>query len=475
MKRIAIIIAAALLVCTGARAKVVLPSIFTDNMVLQQGRDVNLWGTATPNGKITVQPSWSKYRFTTETASDGSWFLYLPTPAAGGPYSITFSDGGKEKTVLKNVLIGEVWFCSGQSNMEMPVRGFHGQPVEGSADAILGAKPSVPIRICTVQRQCSASEEKTCKCQWKEHNPESVAEASAVAYFFARRLNEVLDVPVGLIITDWGGTPIEAWMNRETLRLEFKGEFDFSHMDSRILPKKYPQNSPCAMFNGQVAPLVPFTFRGMLWYQGESNRGRAEQYIRLQTSYVRMMRYLFRNENAPFYFVQIAPYNYSDSDLNSPLFYEAQEATLSTIPRSGMVGTADIGEWGTIHPRKKKEVGDRLAMLALQDEYGLNYIDAHSPSYAEAEFKDGKAVVTMNVGDLNLAPIDVDLEGFELAGEDRVFHPATGRVRGKTVIVSSPEVPEPVAVRYCFHNWSVGTLFNSYGIPAYPFRSDDWK
>ena len=457
------------------QAKVTLPAVFGDNMVLQQQRDVNLWGKANPGKKVTVKPSWTKAKYTAGVAQDGTWELSLPTPAAGGPYTIEFSDGDKEKTVLRNVLLGEVWFCSGQSNMEMPIRGFNGQPVAGATDVIVSAKPSTPIRMCTVQKKASAKPETECICKWEENTPAAVAEASAVGYFFAQKLYEALGVPVGLLISDWGGTPIESWMNRETISAEFKDEFNLEHLETGVLPEQGAQYIPCTLFNGQIAPLIPFTFRGMLWYQGESNRDRPAQYTRLQAAYVRMMRELFRNQDAPFYYVQIAPYHYSDTDNTwSGYFYEAQQAALELIPRSGMAATVDIGEYSTIHPCKKKEVGNRLAYLALAEEYGISMIDPHSPTVKSIDFKDGKAIITMDAGNNGLAPRSAWIEGFELAGEDKVFHPAKGKPKNSTVTVVSPEVPEPVAVRYCFHDWCIGTLYNSFGIPAYPFRSDNW-
>lgn len=476
MKKI-IIISLALLAGAALQAKVTLPSFFSDNMVLQQESRVAVWGVTDRDHKVTVSPSWTKSRFTAEPSEGGKWFLRIPTPKAGGPYSITFSDGS-EKTTISNVLIGEVWFCSGQSNMEMPMLGFRSQPVEGSTEVILAAKASRPIRMCTIKRKASAVPLTTTEGSWEENTPEAVSKTSAVAYFFAMRVQDILDVPVGLLISDWGGTPIEAWMDRETIENGFATEFDISYLDSGILPD-IPSKKPCTLWNGQVAPLAPFTFKGMLWYQGEDNRKRAEQYSRLQPAYVAMMRSRFQNPDAPFYFVQIAPYKYSNPDkFSSGYFYEMQEKTLSLIPNSGMAATVDIGELGTIHPCKKKQVGDRLALLALTKTYGMKGIEAESPSYKSVSFENGKAVVSLNVDSRGLSPIGQNLTGFELAGEDRVFHPAAARVdsrRNGIVTVSSPDVPNPVAVRYCWRNWGVGTLYNCYGIPALPFRTDDWE
>ena len=473
MKKFISILALALLGTSWAGAKVTLPSFFSDNMVLQQNTEAAIWGWTDSGNKITITTTWTGVKFTAIPDKDGKWTAKLQTPEAGGPYKIFINDG--EKLTLENVLIGEVWFCSGQSNMEMPVKGFGSQPVEGSSDFILGANPKTPIRMCTIQRKASLKPVQESVGSWQENTPEAVASTSATAYFCAVRLQQSLGIPVGLLITDWGGSTIETWLNRETISSKFGKEFNLDFLDGTELPKNQHQ-TPCTLFNGQVAPLIPFTFKGMLWYQGESNRGREEQYIRLQKEYVAMMRDLFHNPEAPFYFVQIAPYPYSAPDsFVSGYFCEAQRKSLDVIPHSGMAATLDIGEYGTIHPCKKQEVGYRLAYLALVNDYGLKGIDQNSPTYESVRFEDGKAIVTMKVDGMGLAPMGQDLEGFEIAGKDKVFFPATGRINGKTVTVSNPQVTEPVAVRYGFRNWTVGTLFNCYGIPAGPFRTDDWK
>lgn len=472
MKRTLSIIAA-LCLGLGAGAKVNLPSVISDNMVLQQNTSVALWGTAKAKANVVITPSWTTEKTVVKADKDGKWLTRVNTPVAGGPYEITFSDG--EATTISNVLVGEVWFCSGQSNMEMPVKGFGGQPVTGSSDIILTAKASRPLRTCTITRKASLSEETESVGSWQENTPDAVANASATAYFFGNLLQQVLDVPVGLLITDWGGTPIEAWMDRPTIESQFAGEFNLAYLNGTELPER-AQKQPCTLFNGQVAPLIPFTFKGMLWYQGCDNRERNEQYERLQPAYVQMMRERFQNPDAPFYFVQLAPYSYGDPD-SYTLGYmcESQQKTLATIPHSGMATTLDAGEYGTIHPCAKRPVGERLAYLALQNDYGITAVEATAPTFKSMEVKDGKAVLTFNVGNMGLAPIGQDLVGFEVSGADKVFHKATGRVSGKTVTVTCPEVSEPVAVRYGMHNWAVGTLFNVYGIPAGPFRTDDWK
>ena len=474
MKRLSIVCVLAML-GMAATAKVELPNFMGDNMVLQQQTDAALWGTATPGKKVTIRPGWTKEKtVVTADAETGKWFTRIATPAAGGPYDIVFSDG--EKLTVKNVLIGEVWFCSGQSNMEMFVKGFGSQPVEGSTEVIASAKPSTPIRMCTIQkRSMSCPQDTVITKGWQVNEPQAVADASAAAYFFAKTLYDALEIPIGLLISNWGGSSIETWLDEKTIRDGFP-EFDLSYLS--LEGKNLGDNhKPCLLYNGQVHALVPYTFKGMIWYQGETNRGNPDQYVRLQTAYAEMMRQKFEVKDAPFYFVQIAPYPYgAPNDWQSGYFCEAQQKTLTTIAHSGMATTLDIGEYGTIHPCKKQPVGQRLAWLALQNDYGVRGIEATAPIYKSLAVEGNKAVVTFNVGPMGLAPMGKWLEGFEVAGADKVFHPAKAmRKNGNSVEVTCDEVPEPVAVRYCFRNWGVGTLFNNFGVPAAPFRTDDWK
>ena len=477
MKKTLYLLFLALLGTIRVEAKVTLPSFFSDNMVLQQNTEAAIWGWTDTGNPVSVTTTWTGVKFTATPDKDGKWFVRIQTPQAGGPYKIFISDGVKnERLELNNVLVGEVWFCSGQSNMEMPVMGYGGQPAAGAADVIVGAKAKTPIRICNITRKASLTPLASAEGSWEEHTPEAVAKTSATAYFFASKLQEVLDIPIGIIVSCWGGSTIETWINRETLASRFGGEFDLSFLDGDELVGTQFQ-TPCTLFNGQVAPLVPFTFGGMIWYQGEANRGRNEQYIRLQKAYVEMMRDLFEVPEAPFYFVQIAPWPYDDPDgWTSGYFCEAQRKSVDVIPNSGMAATVDIGEYGTIHPCKKREVGDRLAYLALVKHYGIKGINPDAPTYESVTFSDGEALVTFKMDGLGLSPAGINVEGFEIAGADRVFHPATAHVQlwNNKVIVSSHDVPEPVAVRYCFRNWAVGTLFNNYGIPVAPFRTDNW-
>lgn len=459
-------------------AKVQLPSFFADNMILQQQSDVALWGKAAPNAKVVITVTWSKGKTVAVADADGKWFARVATPAAGGPYELTFNDG--EKVTLKNVLIGEVWICSGQSNMEMPMKGFKGQPTAGAVDCILNAKPSTPIRLCNFVRTKSFEPQDDCQASWYEHTPVGVSNTSATAYFFAKRLYDTMDIPVGVINVSWGGTPIEAWMSEDLLRSEFASEINMSVNDSKVWPESHPHYVPSVCYNGMMHSLIPFTAKGFIWYQGCANRREYELYKRLQPAFVKMLREKWGNEEMPFYFTQIAPYKYGGPDKpESGYMMWAQAQTLDVIPYSGMATTHDAGELACIHPANKKVVGDRLAFLALSNDYGVQGFEANAPIARTFEFKDGMAIVTFEVGEMGLSPISTDLDGFELAGEDGVFYPAKARLLGgdrkKIKVYQCPEVPNPVAVRYGMKNWSEATLFNCFGIPASPFRSDDWK
>lgn len=456
------------------QAKVVLPAPFSDNMVLQQQSEARFWGTASPGKKVTIRPSWSSQAITTTADRDGRWQTSVPTPKAGGPYTIELSDG--EPLLLRDVLIGEVWLCSGQSNMEMPMRGFNNQPVTGSTEVIVEAKAATPIRICTVKRATARTPQENCSAEWLQNTPEAVAGASATAYYFALNLQKVLDVPVGIIITCWGGTPVEAWMDRETIS-EFK-EFDLSFLDQKEEIDR-PHYRPSMLYNAMIAPLVPYTIRGFLWYQGEANRMNPSQYQQLMPAFVKMLRERWGKEELPFYYVQIAPFGYGEPDLmgGSALLREAQMRNLKEIPASGMAVTLDIGNKNCIHPGKKAQVGQRLAWLALVNDYGMKGLEPNGPIYESMSVEGNRACLTFRTSTSTLAPLGNELAGFEVAGADRVFHPATAKIeQGKgRLIVYSNEVQEPVAVRYAFRNYAEASLFNTSGIPASSFRTDDWE
>ena len=477
MKRLLTLIALLAVTVLNSYAKVELAPLFADNMVLQRDSKAAIWGKAEPGARVVITSTWAKGKTVVHADDQGRWNVMLATPSAGGPHELTFNDG--DRHTLKNILIGEVWICAGQSNMEMTMRGFMGQPVEGAAELILTAKPSVPIRSCNLSRIKSLELEEECDARWFEHTSEGVAEASATAYFFAKRLCDVLGVPVGIINVSWGGSPIEAWMNPELLRREFAEEFSFAHLDSMTWPEENPWKAPGVLYNGMLHSVAPYTAKGFLWYQGCDNISRYEQYKRLQPAFVKMLRQEWGNDRMPFYFTQIAPYGYFNPDApDAGYMMWAQAQTLEMIPYSGMAATHDVGEENCIHPADKKSVGDRLAFLALVNDYGYEGIDAATPIPIDFKFEEGQAIVTFEAGYMGLSPLSKDVDGFELAGEDGIFYPAKGIVLWnnpkKVLVYKCPQVQKPVAVRYGMKNWSEATLFNCSGIPISPFRSDNY-
>lgn len=477
MKRLLTLIALLAVTLLNSYAKVELAPLFADNMVLQRDSEAAIWGKAEPGARVVITSTWAKGKTIVHADDQGRWNVMLATPSAGGPHELTFNDG--DRLTLKNILIGEVWICAGQSNMEMTMRGFMGQPVEGAAELILAAKPSVPIRSCNLSRIKSLELEEECDARWFEHTSEGVAEASATAYFFAKRLCDVLGVPVGIINVSWGGSPIEAWMNPELLRREFAEEFSFAHLDSMTWPEENPWKAPGVLYNGMLHSVAPYTAKGFLWYQGCDNISRYEQYKRLQPAFVKMLRQEWGNDRMPFYFTQIAPYGYFNPDApDAGYMMWAQAQTLEMIPYSGMAATHDVGEVNCIHPADKKSVGDRLAFLALVNDYGYEGIDAATPIPIDFKFEEGQAIVTFEAGYMGLSPLSKDVDGFELAGEDGIFYPAKGIVLWnnpkKVLVYKCPQVQKPVAVRYGMKNWSEATVFNCFGVPISPFRSDNY-
>ena len=453
------------------QAKVVPAPVFADGMILQQQTEAAIWGTAKPNSKVVITTTWSKSKTVVNSDADGKWTARLSTPVAGGPYEITFNDG--EKLTLKNVLIGEVWICSGQSNMEMPLKGFEAQPVADAADAIFSAKVSQPIRVCMLKKTVAYEVNDECQAKWLEHSPSQIGDASATAYFFAKRLQETLDIPVGVVVVAVGGSPIEAWMNEGVLRKGFEGEFDFAHLKNKKRTRGKAHHDPCVLYNGMLHSVAGYTAKGFVWYQGCANVADPNQYRRLQPAFVQMLRSEWQNENMPFYYTQLAPHK-----SNTPDMMWIQALNTYEIPNSAMATTHDLGDYTCIHPANKKDLGDRLAYLALTRDYSLNVIDAEVPMPIKYEYGEGEVVVTFNVGRMGLSPRSRDLDGFELAGEDGVYYPAKavvlrgGEHKAKAIkVYKCPQVAKPVSVRYAWSRWCPSTLFNCSEIPVTPFDS----
>jgi len=457
---------------TSAFSTIRLPTLFTDNMVLQQKASDPVWGWADPGTQIHVTGSWPGAKAASGTAdADGKWKVNIKTPGAGGPYTLTIN--GKETIVLHNVLIGEVWVCSGQSNMEMPVSGWSGAPLLHSSEEIQQAKYP-EIRLFTVKRDIALSPQDTCTGSWSECSPQTVGAFSATAYFFGRDLFRKLKVPIGLIHTSWGGTVAEAWTSAQALQKlgDFNaklGQVDSIRMHAKEGTLKNP-NMPTVLYNGMIAPLIPFGIKGAIWYQGEANVGRAKQYERLFPTMINDWRTRWKEGNFPFYFVQIAPYPYGGDSTKSAALRDAQRKSLST-PHTGMVVTLDIGNPKNIHPANKQEVGRRLSLWALANTYHQKGIVYSGPLYKALKVKGSKAIVSFNHADKGLVAKGGGLDWFEVAGRDGKFVPGHAVISGNQVIVTSPEVSQPAAVRYGWKDTAEPHLFNKAGLPASSFSS----
>ncbi len=464
----------ALFATTLLHAQLKLPYFFSDNMVLQQQTNANIWGWAKAGATIKITTSWNNQHFTAQTNTDGKWQLKVSTPTAGGPYELTISDG--KPITLHNIMIGEVWLCSGQSNMEMPMKGFKNSPIIGSNEAILHST-NKNIRLYTVPRSGKKNPQDTSKSsQWLQASPETVSNFSATAYFFGRELNNMLNVPIGLINVSYGGSFAQAWMSAETLQ-----PFD----ELKDAPKsdtiKIPNRTVTALYNGMLHPVIGFTIKGAIWYQGETNYDFPDKYEKLFPAMVKEWRSEWGIGDFPFYFAQIAPYDYAQlppynagGKFNSAYLRDAQRKSLKSIPNSGMISLMDIGEQKSIHPMHKQEGGERFAMLALGDSYNKKGFGFACPVFDSMNITGNIVNIVFHNTPNGLTSFGKDLSQFEIAGPDKYFVPAQAVITAKGVAVSSPNVKQPVAVRYAFKDFVVGDLFNTEGLPVSSFRTDDW-
>lgn len=454
---------------TTISAKVVLPKIFASGMVMQQQTDANLWGEAKADATVKIATSWNKKTVSVKAGNDGKWTAKIQTPAAGGPYSITFNDG--EKTVIDNILVGELWICSGQSNMEMPMKGFKNQPVENAVEDILHSGDS-KMRLFTVKRTSLFQPATDVVGEWKEASPEAVRNFSATAYYFGRELRRMLNVPVGLIVTSWGGSSCEAWMNRDWLKA-----FPQIELPASQETIKSKNRTATVLYNGMLRPLIGVSMRGVIWYQGEENVSRSGYYADLFSRMIKGWREEWKEGDFPFYYCQIAPYDYNIigwGQYNSAFLREQQAKAEKMNKNVGMACLMDAGlEYG-IHPRKKQLAGMRLALLALDKTYGIKGITSETARYKDVEFKGDTAVITFERAGMWVYGKDgLKSDLFEVAGEDRVFHPAKAWIERSKLYVKCDEVKKPVAVRYAFKDWADGDLFCD-GLPVSSFRTDNW-
>lgn len=612
-----------LLTVLGA-GEVRLHPLFGSHMVFQRNAQAPIWGWAGPGEKVTIRTTWGA-NATATAGPDGRWKTKVTTKGAGGPYEVAVS--GENSLWLRNVMVGEVWVCSGQSNMEWPLGTFPGMtPVRNSNEEVAAALfPS--IRLFNVKKARSITIEEACEGSWSPCSPESVHGFSATAYFFGRMLHQRLGVPIGLIETAWGGTEVELWTSEPALRrmpgfseaidnystlqaearktdaerthklaedarrgweredvdesgwtrladpVPFPGNYDGSiwyrarllltpeqakgpatlslgaiddqdvtyvngtkvgATDTHDRPRAYPvppgvlreglntvtiravdvggeggftqpgsigltvgtarvpltnwrmkpgfdygpptgdRGRPYSLlYNAMIAPLIPFRIQGAIWYQGESNVSRAFQYRTSFPNMIRNWREDWGQGEFPFYFVQIAPFNYNQNGASAEL-REAQAMTVSDVPNTGMAVAADaVPNLNDIHPPFKQEVGDRLARLALLHTYGLRDVAAHGPTYRSVHFADRRATIGLAHAD-GLRIDGEKLLGVEIAGEDKVFHPGEAKIEGGNLVVWSDAVAKPIAVRFGWKDAVLSNLFNGAGLPAPPFRTDAW-
>ncbi|HEX7903206.1 MAG TPA: sialate O-acetylesterase [Chitinophagaceae bacterium] len=494
-----------LLLSKNVFADVRLPAIISDNMVLQQKSVVALWGWADAGETIEIKNSWDNKTIKTIAAENGNWQLKLKTTIAGGPYTIVIK--GNNTITLNNVLLGEVWLCSGQSNMEFPLGKQQGwRSGVFNYETELAAANYPRIRFFTVKQQVADAPQKDVAGNWTACTPGTAATFSAVAYYFAKEIQAATGFPVGLIHSSWGGTPAESWTRQDVL----EGDSDLKPILDRYNKalanypadlEKYETNlaqwkkeaeeiklkggtakaapakptdplknskSPTKLYNAMIHPLIPYTLKGVIWYQGESNAVRAYQYRKLFPALINSWRKEWKND-FPFYFVQIAPYREQNPEIR-----EAQLLTYKKIPKTGMVVIMDAGDSADIHPRNKEIVGKRLSLWPLANEYGKKNITVSGPVYKSMKNEGDKIRIQFDFAVDGLVAKDGALTEFSIAGADQQFIPAHAVIEKNTIVVWSDEIKKPVAVRFGWKNVPKTNLYNKAGLPASPFRTDDW-
>lgn len=461
--------------CYEMSAEISMSPLFTDNMVLQQKADAPVWGTATPGSHVEVMTSWNKRVYKTKADEAGKWMVKVATPKAGGPYTIGVREQGGETRTIENVLIGEVWLCSGQSNMEMPVKGWG--KVNDFEKELKNAARYPKVRFLEVQKAVSPVPGDDFVADydgWVECSPETLEEFSAVAYFFGRTIHLEKNVPVGLINTSWGGTYIEPWMSAEALQDYPEFADELANVAGWSLDKE-ERHYCTALYNAMISPLVPYAIKGAIWYQGCSNVGRAYRYRDLMTGMIEGWRKDW-GYDFPFYITQLANYLQYQTQPEESVWAElreSQDVASRVTANTGLAVTIDIGDAEDIHPKNKQEVGRRLALQALNKTYGKSVV-CSGPVYEGYEIEGNVIRIRFSSVAKGLVAKGGKLEGFTIAGADRQFYWAEARIVGDCVEVTCKDVERPLAVRYAWANNPVISLFNSEGLPAGPFRTDDW-
>lgn len=464
---IALGIGSGLTVKAQSHTRISLPALFSDHVVLQQQDSVPVWGWGEAGSKVCIVGSWSsKDTVSARVGDDGRWMAKVKTAHYGGPYTLRIFQPKREAEgiMLEDVMLGEVWLCSGQSNMEWtPANGLVDQAQE------IGAANYPQIRFFSLKKVGSKDLQDDCQATWECCSPDVMRQRSAVAYFFGRQLTKHLKVPVGLIVSAWGGTAAEVWIPKGHVQ-------QTPEMKKTVASRKCPwwPSEPGTLYNSMIHPLLPYRIAGAIWYQGESNRDYPQAYCASMKTLISSWRAGF-GQDFPFYLVQIAPYNYKSASNGPALIREAQEQVVREVPHTGMVVTNDVGDYHSIHPIRKQEVGIRLANLALDEVYGKNEKMHRSPVFESMTVQRNKAVLHFRYAGKGLGCSGKKPEGFQIAGKDRVFVKAEARIRENCIEVYASQVKQPVAVRYCFDDATVGNVVNKSGLPLAPFRTDRWE
>lgn len=442
------------------KAQLQLPSIFTDGMVLQQKSKVAVWGWGSPSEKIAVSGTWGQ-RDTVYTVVDhqGRWKVEMETTQAGGPYEIAVN-APKETLKIKDVMLGEVWLCSGQSNMEWSV---NNGIMNGEAEAANASCPT--LRIFHQPKQGADFPQTDSRTHWEISSPESMRKTSATAYFFARYLTEHLQVPVGIIVAAWGGTPAEVWTPAELIYR------DLTLSANKIADSQWWPNEPGVLYNQMIHPVIPYRIAGCIWYQGEANHENASSYGLLMTTMVNGWRERF-GQDFPFYYVQIAPHTYRSKGNTPALLREQQAQMFGYVANTGMINISDLVEnVRDIHPRNKRAIGERLADMAMDKLYGTFVRPYESPSLKQAVLGKKDIIISLNGNFEKLTSTTNDIVGMTISDGDGQMHPAKVQIDGKDLKVSVKGLKAPYRVFYCFDDATIGSLRTEAGLPVLPFRT----
>lgn len=492
-----------------AMADVSLPALFSDGMVIQSGAKAPIWGTASAGENISIECQWLKEKVHVTADDRGRWHAVLQSPDSAGPFTIRIK--GRNEVVISNVLCGQVWVCAGQSNMQMSLKRTEG------AEKEIASSAQPQIRLFTVGMRISDERSSTCKGSWQECSAVSSAEFSAIGYYFARSLHARLNVPIGMIEVDWGGAPAESFVSMETLSGDpdlvwYVDRWKRWESEKPLAQEKYaaalaryeqaskdandsgkpvtvkkpvqprslyclerPFRRPSAIFNGMVSPVMGYAIKGVIWYQGESNKDKADTYEKLFSAVISDWRRGWGQGDFPFYYVQLAPFASKEDPEGRSLVQDAQLRAMK-IPNTGIVSSLDVGDPANLHPVNKKPLGERLALWAMARTYGKADVICSGPLYKSVRVDGSRLVISFdNTGaGLTVGGSDRMPGNFTIAGEDKKFVPAKAKIEGDRVVVWNDSLEHPIAARYCWGPGDQATLFNKEGLPATVFRTDNW-